>query len=105
MVPMSDELVLVTGGSGFIGTHCILQLLAAGYRVRATIRNLKREGDVRAMLKQGGAEPGNRLSLVAADLQQDYRDLPQVELHSRNRRGASRWQGSGCRRASSAMRG
>jgi nucleoside-diphosphate-sugar epimerase len=68
---MSDELVLVTGGSGFIGTHCILQLLAAGYRVRTTMRNLKREGDVRAMLKQGGAEPGNRLSLVTADLQQD----------------------------------
>ena len=25
---MSNELVLVTGGSGFIGAHCILQLLA-----------------------------------------------------------------------------
>ena len=25
---MSGELVLVTGGSGFIGAHCILQLLA-----------------------------------------------------------------------------
>ena len=68
---MSDELVLVTGGSGFIGTHCILQLLAAGYRVRATIRNLKREPEVRAMLQQGGAEPGDRLSLVAADLEND----------------------------------
>jgi nucleoside-diphosphate-sugar epimerase len=68
---MSDELVLVTGGSGFIGTHCILQLLAAGYRVRTTLRNLKREGDVRAMLKQGGGAPGDRVSFVAADLQQD----------------------------------
>ena len=26
--------VLVTGGSGFIGSHCILQLLAAGHEVR-----------------------------------------------------------------------
>jgi nucleoside-diphosphate-sugar epimerase len=60
--------VLVTGGSGFIGSHSILQLLAAGHEVRATVRNLKREGDVRAMLKEGGAEPGNRLSFVAADL-------------------------------------
>ena len=50
--------ILVTGGSGFIGSHCILQLLAAGHRVRTTIRSLKREGDVRAMLKHGGAEPG-----------------------------------------------
>jgi nucleoside-diphosphate-sugar epimerase len=68
---MNDELVLVTGGSGFIGTHCIVQLLDRGYRVRATVRSLKREGDVRAMLKAGGAEPGDRLSFVAADLEND----------------------------------
>jgi nucleoside-diphosphate-sugar epimerase len=63
--------VLVTGGSGFIGSHCILQLLQEGHRVRTTIRNLKREGDVRAMLKEGGAEPGERLSFFAADLESD----------------------------------
>jgi nucleoside-diphosphate-sugar epimerase len=65
------QMVLVTGGSGFIGSHCIIQLLAAGYRVRTTIRNLKREADVRAMLKVGGAEPGDRLSFFAADLEND----------------------------------
>ena len=63
--------ILVTGGSGFIGSHCILQLLAAGHQVRTTVRNLKREGDVRAMLKEGGAEPGDRLSFFAADLEND----------------------------------
>ncbi len=63
--------VLVTGGSGFVGSHCILQLLAAGHQVRTTVRNLKREGDVRAMLKQGGAEPGGALSFFAADLESD----------------------------------
>ncbi len=68
---MSGELVLVTGGSGFVGSHCILQLLEKGYRVRTTVRSLKREGDVRAMLKQGGAEPGDRLSFIAADLEND----------------------------------
>ncbi len=63
--------VLVTGGSGFIGSHCILQLLAAGHPVRTTVRSLKREADVRAMLKEGGAEPGDRLSFTVADLEKD----------------------------------
>ena len=40
----------------------ILQLLAIGHRVRTTVWNLKREGEVRAMLKESGAVPGDRLS-------------------------------------------
>lgn len=63
--------VLVTGGSGFIGSYCILHLLSAGYRVRSTIRSLAREDDVRARLRAGGAESDDRVSFVAADLTQD----------------------------------
>jgi nucleoside-diphosphate-sugar epimerase len=63
---MSNEFVLVTGGSGFIGGQCILQLLAAGYRVRTTVRSLKREPEVRATLKLD-----NQVSFVAADLESD----------------------------------
>jgi nucleoside-diphosphate-sugar epimerase len=63
--------VLVTGGSGFIGSHCLLQLLAAGHEVRTTVRNLKRESEVRALLKEGGTDAGNRLTFFAADLEKD----------------------------------
>jgi nucleoside-diphosphate-sugar epimerase len=63
--------VLVTGASGFVAVHCIVQLLASGYRVRATVRSLAREADVRAMLERGGTTPGDRLALVEADLESD----------------------------------
>lgn len=63
--------VLVTGGSGFIGSHAILALLSAGHTARTTVRHLKREADVRAMLKVGGAEPGDLLTFFAADLEND----------------------------------
>lgn len=63
--------VLVTGGSGFIGGHVILQLLAAGHTVRTTVRDLRREGEVREVLRRGGADPGDKLQFFAADLQND----------------------------------
>lgn len=64
--------ILVTGGTGFVGAHCLIQLLAAGHEARATVRNMARESDVRAMLRQGGAgEVGERLALFRADLNAD----------------------------------
>ncbi|TCR63682.1 aldehyde reductase [Bosea sp. BK604] len=68
---MDDQLVLVTGGTGFIAQYCILALLKAGYRVRTTIRSPSREAEVRAHLKVGGAEPGDRLSFTVANLTAD----------------------------------
>ncbi len=45
--------VLVTGGTGFVGASCLIQLLAGGHETRATVGDLARESDVRAMLCQG----------------------------------------------------
>lgn len=74
-----DETVLVTGGTGFIAQHCIIAALNAGYRVRTTVRDLSREGEVRAALKTGGADPGARLSFAVTDLSADagWRDAAQ----------------------------
>ncbi len=62
--------VLVTGGSGFVGSHVILQLLQAGHVVRTTVRSLKRAPDVRAMLRAAAANDA-ALSFFAADLERD----------------------------------
>ena len=64
-------LILVTGGSGFVGSHCVVQLLQAGHTVRTTVRSLARADDVRRMVAQGGAEPDEKLTFVAADLTAD----------------------------------
>jgi dihydroflavonol-4-reductase len=64
------ETVLVTGGSGFLGSWCLVELLRRGYRVRTTVRNLSREQDVRAMIEKE-TDIGDRLSVHAADLNED----------------------------------
>lgn len=69
--PRTSGHVLVTGGSGFIAGHCILQLLGAGHTVRATLRSPQREGEVRDTLRAAGAEGLERLSFATADLLSD----------------------------------
>jgi nucleoside-diphosphate-sugar epimerase len=62
--------VLVTGGSGYVGTQLIAALLRDGRRVRATVRSLDREGEVRAAVCRGAADDSG-LEVVAADLTAD----------------------------------
>jgi dihydroflavonol-4-reductase len=64
------ETVLVTGGSGFLGSWCIVELLRRGYRVRTTVRTLAREPRVREMVGQE-VDPGDRLTVLAAELSVD----------------------------------
>ena len=65
------SVVLVTGGSGFVGTHCIVRLLEMGHSVRTTIRNRNRQADVLRTLAETGIDAGDRLSFHVTDLLAD----------------------------------
>lgn len=66
-----NPLVLVTGGTGFVAIHTILQLLQRGYRVRTTLRSLSRRNEIFKMLKNAGLPSFEDLDFVATDLLQD----------------------------------
>ncbi|MFJ8531865.1 NAD-dependent epimerase/dehydratase family protein [Streptomyces sp. NPDC093591] len=59
--------VLVTGGSGFVGSHLVKRLLERGYRVHATVRSTADAAKVRPLREMQEARPG-QLSLFDADL-------------------------------------
>ncbi|MFC5218299.1 NAD-dependent epimerase/dehydratase family protein [Streptomyces coerulescens] len=59
--------VLVTGGSGFVGSHLVHRLLERGDRVHATVRSTAATSKVRPLREMQDAHPG-RLSLFEADL-------------------------------------
>jgi len=66
--------VLITGASGFIGKHIVLQLLEAGYNVRGSVRNQAKAEEVRAAIKVHLKDQKNlakRLSFVELDLTSD----------------------------------
>ena len=62
--------VLVTGGSGYVGTQLIAALLRGGTGVRTTVRSLDREAGLRKAVRRGGADDAG-LEVVTADLMAD----------------------------------
>ncbi len=68
---MTDT-VLVTGATGFIAQHCIIQLLDAGYAVRGTARSADRTAEVAQIIAP-------HLSEVArARLDDDFGSSPPI---------------------------
>ncbi|MEU8944409.1 NAD-dependent epimerase/dehydratase family protein [Streptomyces sp. NPDC048489] len=65
-----SEVVLVTGGSGYIAGWCIAELLRGGYEVRTTVRD---EAKKRAVLDAVSSvvDPAGRLGFATADLTAD----------------------------------
>lgn len=65
-----SERVLVTGGSGYLGSHCIVSLLRQGHQVRTTVRSLSKADDVRRLVTNGG-QSAEGLEFAVADLATD----------------------------------
>ncbi len=64
----SKELVLVTGGSGYIAVYTMAKLLQKTYKVRATLRTMSRQEEVKSMLAQAGISNFDDLEFIQADL-------------------------------------
>src|ERR1700712_2133943 len=70
-IEFNNKTVLVTGGTGFLGSYCILQLLQQGYNVKTTIRNMAKKEEVVRMMKTGSLLSAKNLSFIQADLTRD----------------------------------
>ena len=67
---VGSERVLVTGGSGYIASFCIAQLLREGTQVSTTVRTPSREVDLRAAVGRL-VRTDDKLKVVVADLNAD----------------------------------
>ncbi|MBC2365875.1 SDR family oxidoreductase [Listeria booriae] len=66
-----DHKILVTGGTGFVGVHILLQLLQKGYDVKTTLRSMKKKDMIIETLKENGVQNLEQLSFIEADLSED----------------------------------
>ena len=72
---MSDEnIALVTGATGYIAKHVVLELLKSGYRVRGSLRSMHRADEVRNAVRphlDPAFDLDAALSFVELDLNRD----------------------------------
>jgi dihydroflavonol-4-reductase len=71
---MSKGLIVVTGASGFIAKHIVLQLLDEGHAVRATVRSNARADELRTAMTEHVRDTSDldrRLSFALLDLERD----------------------------------
>ena len=61
------EKVLVTGATGYIGLHCIQQLLDQGYAVNGSVRSPERKDEIYDALKKHNT-PTENLSLFTYNI-------------------------------------
>lgn len=71
--PATETTVVVTGATGFIARHVIVQALDLGYTVRGTARSTSAGDRLRSELREFIADPTSlgRFDVVAADLTRD----------------------------------
>jgi dihydroflavonol-4-reductase len=62
--------ILVTGASGYLGVHCLVELLKAGYFVRGTLRNLSDESMLREIIEKE-IDITNNLEFCELDITED----------------------------------
>lgn len=67
----NEQIVVVTGISGFLGSHIAIQLLNEGYQVRGTIRSMSRSSDIEQIILRHVDHPLPMLSFVEGDLSND----------------------------------
>ncbi|MFC3197829.1 SDR family oxidoreductase [Parapedobacter deserti] len=73
---MNNKNVLLTGASGFLGTHTVIQLLEKGYHVLGTLREMERASSIRTVIAKHTDKIAN-LSFAEADLE-DSRIWPEL---------------------------
>ncbi|CAK4067893.1 unnamed protein product [Aphanomyces euteiches] len=76
-MPRGEQVVCVTGGSGFIGAYCVKMLLERGYRVHTTVRdptNAKKVAHLKAL--EGVSD---RLTIFQAELLEEGSFSPAIQ--------------------------
>jgi dihydroflavonol-4-reductase len=64
---LNNKKIFVTGASGFLGSHCIIDLLKHNYQVVGTIRDMSREKTLRKIFSRSKLD-NDKVSFKKADL-------------------------------------